>query len=89
MPAKHPNGPTEFGGRQQRNTIQPPVTPAGTPGHIELLPEEQLRLTYLTGQTEDTTRNPDGSEAMTGLLPLDEAIAAMPEVPAYRERWES
>lgn len=65
--------PTEYGGKVQRNTIQPPVTPRGNKGHTELTNDELLRLGYLTGQTIDTTRNPDEGEAFAGLLPLSEA----------------
>lgn len=71
--------PSEFGGKNQRNTIQPPVTPRGHKGHTDLTNDELLRLTYLTGQTEDTTRNPDGGEAFGGLLPLEEARKINPE----------
>jgi hypothetical protein len=84
---KHPNGPSEFGGRQQRNTIQPPVTPAGTPGHTQLTADEKLRLDYLTGQHDDTTRNPDNGEAFEGILPLADQLERMPRPPLYSERW--
>jgi hypothetical protein len=68
--------PSEFGGHQQRNTIAPPVTPWGTPGH-EPTANDLLRLTYLTGQTDDSTMDPiDG--VMEGLLPLAEALEKMP-----------
>jgi hypothetical protein len=61
--------PSEFEGHRQRNTLAPPVTPAGTRGH-EPTPSERLRLTYLTGQSEDSTALPvDG--VMEGLLPAD------------------
>lgn len=76
------NAPSEFGGHQQRNTIAPPTTPAGTPGHTDLPASEKLRLSYLTGQYEDTTRNPDTAH-FDGLLPLDEAIEAMPKHTNY------
>ena len=70
--------PSEFGGKPQRNTIQPPVTPRGHKGHTDLTNDELLRLTYLTGQTEDTTRDPDGGEAFSGLLPIEEAAKINP-----------
>lgn len=66
--------PSEYGGRVQRNGIQPPVTPKGAPGH-EPTASEKLRLIYQTGQDEDSTRNPDSErESFNGLLPPKEAI---------------
>jgi len=62
--------PGEFDGHLQSNTIAPPITPAGTPGHRPLN-SEKMRLTYLTGQHEDSTRPPDDGSAWEGLLPLD------------------
>jgi hypothetical protein len=76
--AIRPNAPGEFSGHQQRNTVAPPTTPAGTPGHRPTN-DEKLRLTYLTGQHEDSTLRPDAGEAWEGLLPLAEAIEAMPK----------
>lgn len=75
--------PGEFSGHQQRNTIAPPLTPAGTPGHV---PEnfEKLRLVYLTGQHEDSTALPIEG-VMEGLLPIDVAEEAMPVHPLYFE----
>lgn len=64
--------PSEYGGKVQRNGIQPPVTPKGAPGH-EPTASEKLRLTYLTGQDEDSTKAPDNGEAFSGLLPAKEA----------------
>lgn len=75
--------PSEYGGKVQRNTIQPPVTPRGHKGHTQLTNDELLRLTYLTGQTIDTTRNPDGGEAFAGLLPLEEAQKINPPPEPY------
>lgn len=71
--------PSEFGGTTQRNGIAPPVTPNGHTGHVDLLALEKLRLIYLTGQDEDTTRKPDDGEAFTGILPLEEALEIMPQ----------
>lgn len=71
--------PTEYGGKVQRNTIQPPVTPRGHKGHTELTNDELLRLGYLTGQTIDTTRVPDNGEAFRGLLLESEAAKINPE----------
>ena len=71
-------GPSEFGGTTQRNGIAPPVTPKGHRGHTSLTAAEQVHLFYVTGQTDDTTRAPDNGEAFTGILPLKEAIEAMP-----------
>lgn len=75
--------PSEYGGKVQRNTIQPPVTPRGHAGHTELTNDELLRLSYLTGQTEDTTMPPDTGEAFTGLLPLSEAEKINPPPDPY------
>lgn len=75
--------PTEYGGKVQRNTIQPPVTPRGHKGHTELTNDERLRLIYMTGQDEDTTRDPDGGEAFSGLLPLSEAEKINPPPDPY------
>lgn len=73
------NKPTEFGGRVQRNGIQPPVAPKPSrsipTGHVPT-GAEKLKLQYQTGQTEDSTRSPDNGEAFTGILPLKEQIAA-------------
>ena len=69
--------PSEFGGHQQRNTIAPPVTPDGTPGH-EPEPHEELRLRYLTGQIEDSTADPD-PRWFEGLEPDETARAKMPQ----------
>jgi hypothetical protein len=80
MPDKFP--PSEFGGKGQRNTIQPPVTPRGHAGHSPT-ESERLRLQYLTGQDEDSTRDPDGGEAFTGLLPEEEARELVGEPEKY------
>lgn len=83
-------GASEFGGTVQKNGIAPPVTPKGHPGHLTLEAHERLRLQYLTGQPGDTeqdsTRDPDGGEAFTGILPLKEQEAIMPRPEKY---WES
>lgn len=68
MPA--PGPASEFGGKVQRNGIQPPVTPNGHKGH-QPTASEKLSLLYRTG-TEDSTADPDGGLAMTGLLPESE-----------------
>jgi hypothetical protein len=72
-----PNSPTEFGGRVQKNTIQPPVAPKPSKsiptGHIPTS-TETLRLQYLTGQTADSTRPPDNGEAFSGIEDLLTAI---------------
>jgi hypothetical protein len=81
MPAS--NVPSEFGGNPQRNTIQPPVTPRGHKGHTDLTNDELLRLGYLTGQTTDTTKDPDGGEAFAGLMPLSEAAKINPPPEPY------
>jgi len=73
MPAVRPS---EFSGHQQKNTIAPPITPVGTPGH-EPTNDELMRLTYLTGQTVDSTLDPI-PEAWEGLDPIEEALARMP-----------
>lgn len=65
---------SEFGGSPQRNGIQPPITPLGTPGHLPTASEE-LGLFYMTGQIEDSTRNRDNGEAFTGLIPEEEQLA--------------
>lgn len=76
--------PGEFSGHQQRNTIAPPVTPAGTPGHIDPENFEKLRLVYMTGQHEDSTM--DRVEGvMEGLLPIDVAEELMPVHPLFFE----
>ena len=77
---------SEFGGKVQKNTIMPPRTPAGTPGHTNLPAHEKLRLDYLTGQHEDTTRDPDSGEAWTGILPEKEARELMPKPDLYRDQ---
>lgn len=75
--------PSEFGGHQQRNTIAPPITPAGTPGH-EPEKYELLRLRYLTGQIEDSTLPPvDG--VWEGLDPIDTALENMPQPRKFYE----
>lgn len=77
--------PSEFGGKVQRNGIFPPITPAGTPGHIELTAAEKLRLDYQTGQHDDSTATSDNGEAWTGVLAYEEAREAMPKPEKYRD----
>lgn len=74
--------PSEFGGHTQRNTLLPPVTPAGKKGHTADS-QDRLRLLYLTGQMEDSTMDPDGGEVWSGLLPLSEAEQILPEPEPY------
>jgi len=64
--------PSEFGGKVQKNRVQPPVRPDGKPGHSPT-PSEQLMLVYTTG-TEDGAALPDDGEAFNGVLPLNEQI---------------
>ena len=66
----------------QRNTLFPPVTPEGKQGHT---PNSQdlLRLHYLTGQTVDSTKDPDGGEAFEGLLPIELAEQINPPPEPY------
>lgn len=82
MPDRMP--PSEYGGRVQRNTIQPPISPSGMKGHS---PDaaEKLRLQYMTGQDEDSTVDHDNGEAFSGILPLDEALEAMPQPALFKE----
>ena len=76
-------GPSEYGGHTQRNGIAPPRTPEGKAGHKPLA-HENLRLLYLTGQTEDSTANPQREhEAWDGLLPEDLAREILPEPKPY------
>lgn len=69
--------PSEYGGKVQRNGIQPPVAPSGAPGH-ELTASEKLRMIYQTGQDADSTKLPDNGESFNGLLPLKEAREQAP-----------
>jgi hypothetical protein len=70
--------PTEFGGKVQRNGIQPPKAPLPSrsipTGHVPYA-YELLRLQYQTGQTADSTRAPDKGEAFAGIEPLDVAMS--------------
>ena len=81
--ALKPNRPSEFGGHQQRNTIAPPITPAGTKGHTPTK-DEIMRLRYLTGQDEDSTMDPV-TEAFEGLDPIEEAEARAPKPQKWRD----
>ena len=76
--------PSEFGGKTQKNTLYPPTTPRGNPGHTrdQLDADEVLRLGYLTGQDEDTTLPPDGGLSFQGLVEED-----VPAPEMYRDRW--
>lgn len=74
---------TEFDGGRQRNTIAAPVTPSGMKGHSPTN-DEKLRLTYLTGQSVDSTADPIEG-VMEGLLPEDVAAAIAPAPPLYRD----
>lgn len=75
--------PSEFGGTTQRSGIAPPITPKGHAGHRDLSAAEKVHLMYVTGQDIDTTRAPDNGESFIGILPLQEAIEAMP----VQEKW--
>lgn len=77
-------GPSEYGGKTQRNGIQPPVSPSGMKGHTPTADEKQ-RLLHSTGQTEDSTSPPDGGEAFSGILPLREAQEKAPKPPLYKD----
>jgi hypothetical protein len=61
--------PSEFGGKQQKNRVQPRINPAGKRGHTPD-PSEELMLSYTTGYT-DGLHDPDAGEAFEGLLPVD------------------
>lgn len=76
MPDKYP--PSEFGGKVQKNRVQPPVRPDGVVGHIRPTASEKLMLTYTTG-FDDNLHDPDDGSAFTGLLPYDQALAQAPK----------
>lgn len=57
--------PTEFGGKVQKNGIQPRKTPINGEGH-EPSASEKLRLIYTTGQDADSTLTPDGGVSFHG-----------------------
>lgn len=59
--------PSEFGGKVQRNRVQPPP-------HIPT-PSERMMLLYTTG-SESGTQDPDGGESFSGLLPIERAREA-------------
>lgn len=61
---------SEFGGKQQKNRVQPGITPNGDPGHTPTASEEMM-LTYTTGDPSGLS-DPDGGAAWNGLLPADE-----------------
>lgn len=75
MPDKF--APSEFGGKVQKNRVQPSVNPVGRPGHIPT-PSEEAMLTYTTGDPTGLS-DPDNGEAFTGLLPYEEAKELTPE----------
>lgn len=83
MPDSFP--PSEYGGKVQRNTVQPPRTPRGHKGHTPTA-SEKATLMYTTGDDEDSTKPPDNGEAFSGLLPEKEARAAMPKQEKFVER---
>lgn len=62
MPAQ--GKPTEYGGKVQRNGVQPPP-------HVPTA-SEQVMLAYTTGDPSGATDR-DGGAAWEGLLPPDEA----------------
>lgn len=69
-----PLPPSEFGGKVQKNRIQPPATPEGGAGHQPSV-SEQLLLMYTTGQIEDSTRDPEKlGESFQGLLTYEEQL---------------
>jgi hypothetical protein len=58
--------PSEFGGRIQRNGIQPlPHIPTAS---------EKLSLMYRTGDV-DGSKEPDGGLSFSGLIPADQLLA--------------
>ena len=70
------NAPTEFGGKVQKNRVQPRITPDGKPGH-EATSSEELMLVYTTGSEDNdpVAHPPDkNGEAFEGVLPLEEQI---------------
>lgn len=69
--------PSEFGGKAQRNRVQPPVTPDGRAGHTPTA-SEQVMLTYTTGDPTGVS-DPDNGEAFSGLLPIEQAKELIPE----------
>jgi hypothetical protein len=86
MPDPYP--PSELGGKAQRNTIQPPVTPSGMKGHTPT-PIEEQRLALNTGQVLDTTLDFDAGEAFHGLLLPEEQAQVAPQPELYREGAEA
>ena len=59
-------GPSEFGGKVQKNRVQPsPHVPTAS---------EKLMLLYTTGDV-DGSKNPDAGEAFSGLIPADQLLA--------------
>lgn len=68
-------GPSEFGGKQQKNRVQPAITPDGLEGHTPD-PSEEIMLTYTTGDPSGLS-DPDGGASWNGLLPYDEQLQAV------------
>jgi hypothetical protein len=68
-------GPSEFGGKPMRNTLMPPKTPIGDPGHTNLEAYEKLRLMYRAGVNVDegapstSDYRPDAWEGLDPPLP--------------------
>lgn len=70
--------PSEFGGKQQLNGVQPPLTPLRDPGHTPTA-SEKLSLVYRTGSEDGINPItklpiPDDGEQFRGMLPLAEQI---------------
>jgi len=70
------DAPTEFGGKEQQNTVQPARRPDGKPGH-EATAAERVRLQHITQQPVDGTFNQAApldreKAAEQGLLPRKE-----------------
>jgi len=59
---------TEYGGKVQRNRVQPPPH--------EPTASEQIMLTYTTADDSGAT-DPDDGEAFKGLVPEEERIAEL------------
>jgi hypothetical protein len=64
--------PSEFGGKVQKNRVQPAITPDGLPGHLPTA-SEQMMLTYTTGDTSGL-KDPDNGAAWNGFIPYDEKV---------------
>lgn len=67
---------TEYGGKVQKNRVQP-TTPTGDHGFSHTpTPSEELMLGYTTGDTSGAS-DPDSGEAFAGLLPEEERLAEL------------